>query len=167
MNRLIGRRLPDIELQSTDGRMINPSRLAGTSVFFCYPYTGRPEYPNPPDWDNIPGAHGSTPQAQAFSMRYGEFKRLDVKVFGLSFQNAEWQKEFVTRTTSLVPLLSDHEKLFSNALSLSTFKAGAENFLRRITLTSKDGFITHVRYPIDIPEKDAAETLKLFENVSP
>ena len=162
MNRLIGRRLPDIELQSTDGRMINPSRLAGTSVFFCYPYTGRPDYLNPPDWDNIPGAHGSTPQAQAFSMCYGEFERLEVKVFGLSFQGTSWQKDFVTRTTLHVPLLSDHEKLFSSALALPTFKTGAQDYLRRITLVSKNEFITHVRYPIDAPKNDAAETLRLI-----
>ena len=100
-------------------------------------------------------------------MRYGEFRKLDVKVFGLSFQNTEWQKEFVKRTSLLVPLLSDHGKLFSNALALPTFKAGAAGYLRRITLVSKDGFITQVRYPIDVPENDAAETLNLFENVSP
>ena len=166
MNHLIGRVLPDIELQSTAGRMINPARLEGTSVFFCYPFTGRPDYPNPQDWDNIPGAHGSTPRAQAFSMCYGEFKRHDVKVFGLSFQNVEWQKEFVTRTALAVPLLSDHKKLFSNDLALPTFKAGMQDYLQRITLVSKNGFITHVRYPIDVPENDATETLQLFENVA-
>jgi peroxiredoxin len=162
VDHLIGRRLPDIELQSTDGSIISPARLAGASVIFCYPYTGRPDYPNPPDWDNIPGAHGSTPQAQAFSMCYGEFKRLSIKVFGLSFQNTEWQKEFVSRTSVQVPLLSDHAKFFSNALVLPTLKAGAEEYLRRITLVSKDGFITHVRHPIEVPENDAAETLHLI-----
>jgi hypothetical protein len=37
LNHLIGRVLPDIELQSTAGKMINPARLEGTCVFFCYP----------------------------------------------------------------------------------------------------------------------------------
>ena len=95
-------------------------------------------------------------------MRYGEFKRLDVKVFGLSFQNTEWQKEFVKRTALAVPLLSDHAKLFSTALALPIFVAGAEEYLRRITLVSKDGSITNVRYPIEVPENDAAETLHLI-----
>ena len=157
----MGRKLPDLELPATNGRLINPSRLAGTSVFFCYPFTGRPGYPNPQDWDTIPGAHGSTPQAQAFSMHYKNFERLDVKVFGLSFQDAAWQKEFVTRTSLLVPLLSDHEKLFSLALALPIFKAGAEDYLKRITLISQNGVIAHLRYPIDDPENDAAETLRL------
>jgi peroxiredoxin len=166
VNHLIGRVLPDIELQSTAGRLINPARLEGTSVVFCYPFTGRPGYPNPQDWDNIPGAHGSTPQAQAFSMRYDEFQKLDIKVFGLSFQDTAWQCEFVKRTSLRAPLLSDQKKLFSGALGLPTFKAGTQVYLRRLTLISKDGSITQVRYPIDVPENDATETLQLFGNVA-
>lgn len=165
MQHLIGHRLPDLELASTGGSTFNLSDSNGTLAVFCFPYTGRPDHPNPQNWDNIPGAHGSTPQAQAFSMRYEEFKRLDVRVFGLSFQDTAWQREFVARTSLRVPLLSDHKKFFSNALGLPTFKAGADDYLQRITLVSKDGFITHVRYPIDVPENDAAETLKLIENV--
>jgi peroxiredoxin len=163
VQHLIGRRLPDLDLPSTDGFTFNPSTANGTFVIFCFPYTGRPDVPNPPDWDNIPGAHGSTPQAQAFSMRYEEFKKLGIKVFGLSFQDSEWQKEFVARTKLAISLLSDHEKRFSNGLGLPTFKAGTEDFLHRITLISKEGLITHVRYPIARPENDAAETMRMMK----
>ena len=165
MQHLIGRRLPDLDLASTDGFTFNPSNANGTFVIFCFPYTGRPDFPNPQDWDNIPGAHGSTPQAQAFSMRYEEFKKLGIKVFGLSLQDTAWQCEFVKRTSLRVPLLSDQKKLFSNALGLPTFKAGTQDYLRRITLISKEGIITHVRYPIEVPKNDAAEILKLFEDI--
>ena len=159
MQHLIGRRLPDLDLPSTEGFTFNPSCAKGVYVIFCFPYTGRPGFPNPPDWDNIPGAHGSTPQAQAFSMRYDEFQILDIKVFGLSFQDTAWQCEFVKRTSLRVPLLSDQNKLFSNALGLPSFKAGTQDYLRRLTLISKDGLIVYVRYPIDVPENDAAEIL--------
>jgi len=165
VQHLIGRRLPDLDLPSTDGFTFNLSTANGIFVIFCFPYTGRPDVPNPPDWDNIPGAHGSTPQAQAFSMRYEEFKKLGIKVFGLSFQDPAWQCEFVKRTSLRVPLLSDQKKLFSNALGLPTFKAGTQDYSQRLRLVSKDGFITHVRYPIDVPENDAAEILKLFEDI--
>lgn len=162
MEHLIGRRLPDLGLASTDGFTFNLSNANGIFVVFCVPYTGRPGFPNPQGWDNIAGAHGSTPQAQAFSMRCEEFKRLGVAVFGLSFQDPEWQREFVERTSLRVPFLSDQMKLFSSALGLPTFKAGTQDYLRRITLMSKDGLITHARYPIDVPENDAAETLLLI-----
>ncbi len=165
MQHLIGRRLPDLDLPSTDGFTFNLSAANGTFVIFCFPYTGRPGFPDPPDWDNIPGAHGSTPQAHAFSTRYDEFQKRDIKILGLSFQDTAWQCEFVKRTSLRVPLLSDQEKLFSSALGLPTFMAGTQGYLRRITLISKDGFITHVRYPIAVPENDAAEILNLVEDI--
>jgi peroxiredoxin len=165
VQQLIGCRLPDFDLPSTDGFSVNLSNRDGTFVIFCFPYTGRPDFPNPPDWDNIPGAHGSTPQAQAFSLHYEEFKKLGISVFGLSFQDTSWQSEFVKRTSLRVALLSDKKKLFSSALGLPEFKAGTQDYLRRLTFISKNGIITHVRYPIDIPENDAAETLKLFKAV--
>lgn len=95
-------------------------------------------------------------------MRYEEFKKLGIMVFGLSFQDTDWQCEFVKRTALRVRLLSDQKKLFASALGLPVFKAGTQDYLRRLTLISKDGLITHVRYPIDVPENDAAEILKLF-----
>jgi len=164
VQHLIGRRLPDLDLPSTDGFSVNLSNRDGTFVVFCFPYTGRPDFPNPPDWDNIPGAHGSTPRAQAFSMRYEEFERLGIRVFGLSFQDTSWQSEFVKRTSLRVALLSDKKKLFSGALGLPVFKAGTQEYLRRLTIISKNRIVTNVRYPIDDPENDAAETLKLFED---
>jgi len=61
-----GRRMPDIELPTTAGRTVSLARLAGRSIVYCYPWTGRPGEPNPPGWDDIPGAHGSTPQLEGF-----------------------------------------------------------------------------------------------------
>ena len=54
----------ELELEATSGAPVNPARIIGPAVIFCYPFTGRPGYPNPPNWDHIKGAHGSTPQAQ-------------------------------------------------------------------------------------------------------
>jgi hypothetical protein len=66
VQHLIGRRLPDIDLSSTDDFTFNPPAAKGTIVVFCFPYTGRPMF-QIRDWDSIPGARGSTPQAQPFS----------------------------------------------------------------------------------------------------
>ena len=59
-----GRRMPDLALPTTAGRSVNFAELSGRAVVFCYPWTGRPGQPNPPSWDDIPGAHGSTPEAE-------------------------------------------------------------------------------------------------------
>ncbi len=164
MDHLVGQRLPNIELPSTDGTLVNPANLKGMAVYFCYPYTGKPGVADPPGWDGIPGAHGSTPQALMFSTLYDGFEKLAVKVFGLSFQDTAWQQEFVRRTALRVPLLSDHAKKFSQALALPTFKAGDNDYLKRLTLLANDGTIIGLRFLVASPENDAAETLRLFKN---
>ncbi len=159
MQHLVGRNLPDVELQATDGSTVNPSRIECTCVFFCYPWTGRPNHPNPAGWDDIAGAHGSTPQALAYSDLAGKFAEHHVQVFGVSFQDTEWQNEFVVRARLKVSLLSDVAKKFSGALALPTFHAGAEIFLKRLTLVASEGAIIAVRFPVADPEHDAGETL--------
>jgi peroxiredoxin len=75
----VGQALPDVELPATTGAPVNLRRLPGSTVIFCYPWTGRPGLPDPPGWDNIPGAHGSTPQAQAYAALHADFVKNDVK----------------------------------------------------------------------------------------
>jgi peroxiredoxin len=161
---LVGTRLPDVDLPASNGSSVNLARLTGTTVVFFYPYTGRPDHPNPPGWDDIPGAHGSTPQALAFSKLYSEFLRLDVKVFGLSFQPREWQSDFVTRNALPFQLLSDEARAFSNALRLETFSAGNHDYLARRGLIIENGTIRHDMFPVTSPERHAAEMLILLES---
>ena len=60
---LAGMRLPDIALAATDGAAVNLSKLAGRTVVYVYPRTGRPGQALPTGWDAIPGARGCTPQS--------------------------------------------------------------------------------------------------------
>ena len=140
-----------------------PALIKGRAVIFCYPWTGRPGHADPPDWDTIPGAHGSTPQAQAYSMACEHFRSIGVKLFGLSLQDAGWQQEFATRHGLPFPLLSDAERKFSTALGLPSFTTGGIEYLKRLTLIVCDGVIEAVRFPVLAPEKDAEETLTLLQ----
>ena len=98
-DHLIGQTLPDMALQATNGHMVNlKSVTEGLTVFFFYPRTGRPDEPAPADWDDIPGARGCTPQSCGFRDNFGEFKALNVQVFGVSSQTTDYQKEFKART---------------------------------------------------------------------
>jgi peroxiredoxin len=160
---MIGAHMPDIALPSTDGRMINLARLDGRSVAFFYPYTGQPGVPDPPGWDDIPGAHGSTPQARAFSERSLHFETLGVQIFGVSFQDRYWQREFVERNQLSVPLLSDENHALSSALNLETFRAGAEFYLVRTTFIINAGTIEHIRKPVDRPQDDASACLAILK----
>ena len=159
MQHLVGRRLPDVDLAATSGSAVNLARLQGPAVIFCYPWTGRPGVTNPPHWDEIPGAHGSTPQAQAYSESYGHFRRLGVKLFGISLQETEWQQEFLKRNGLTFRLLSDQPRRFSGRLGLPLFETGGVDYLQRITFITRDGAITALRYPVPSPETDAEEAL--------
>jgi peroxiredoxin len=167
MRHLVGRRLPDVALASTGGIVEMPARLRSRVVIFCYPWTGRPGLPNPPDWDQIPGAHGSTPQALAYSKAYEKFLTLDVKLFGANFQDTGWQQEFAARNRLTFPLLSDARREFADALGLPVFTTAGVDYLKRLTLVIHDGVIEAVRFPVAVPERDAEETLALVRESTP
>jgi peroxiredoxin len=161
-SRLQGLMAPDHFLCSTDGVFRSLARERGKVVCVVYPYTGRPGVPDPENWDNIPGAHGSTPQLLVFSKRYREFQNKQVKVLGVSLQDSPWQKEFVDRNALAFPLLSDALGKFSSALALPRFKAGTREFLTRITLILDEGIISAVRFPVDAPADDADRCLEML-----
>jgi peroxiredoxin len=161
---LVGLKLPGVSLLSTSGEWVDLSVQSGKTVLFIYPYTGAPGVADPEGWDDIPGAHGSTPQALAFSYRYQEFETLGVKVYGLSLQETAWQREFVQRTQLAFPLLSDEKAEFAKALELETFKAGQKNFLKRRSFVIEAGIITHDFYPVTKPAANADEVLQVLKS---
>jgi peroxiredoxin len=160
----VGRRVPDVELAATTDGTINPCRLTGDLVIFCYPWTGRPGLPNPPNWDHIPGAHGSTPQAQAYAALHGRFIESGAQVFGLSLQPTDYQKEFASRCALPFALLSDAKRQFSQILDLPVFETGNVTYLSRLTVIASDGVIRHVHYPVPDPAGDAASVLAWLES---
>src|SRR4029078_12800808 len=118
--------LPAISLPATDGTIIALAELAGRSVVMVYPWTGRPGQPNPPNWDDIPGAHGSTPELEGFRDRHADFARLGAGLFGLSRKTTEYQREMVARLRLPFPILSDADGHFGSAMRLPSFGTGGE-----------------------------------------
>jgi peroxiredoxin len=162
MTGLVGTQFPDIILPMTTGSLDRIQR--DRTVMFFYPYTGRPGHADPEAWDDIPGAHGSTPQALAFSALHLEFEKRDTRVFGVSFQTTEWQQEFVNRHKLNFALLSDAARKLSSALSIQTFKAGGNDYLVRRTIVVQNGRITHDIFPILHPEQNADDCLQLLRS---
>jgi peroxiredoxin len=152
-----GRRMPDIALPTTAGRSVNFAELPGRVVVFCYPWTGRPGQPNPPSWDDISGAHGSTPEAEGFRNLHAAFRDLRVEVFGLSTQSSDYQRELVARLGLPFEIVSDEGFALQAALALPTFATGGVRYLERLTFGLKDGRIDRVYYPIDAPAAHARE----------
>src|SRR6185503_4456183 len=99
--------LPAISLPATDGTIIALAELAGRSVVMVYPWTGRPGQPNPPHWDDIPGAHGSTPELEGFRDLRAGFQQVGAAVFGLSAQSTAYQAEMAVRLGLPFEIVSD------------------------------------------------------------
>ena len=162
MQRLVGQGLPDMELPNSSGGFVNPRHVHGRAVYFFYPYTGRPGVPNPRGWDDIAGAHGSTPQALAYAVHYQKFRSAEVAVCGVSLLSQEWIADFAQRNLLPYDLLSDVGAKFSRHLELPFFTIDDVDYLQRITLVANDGVITHVRFPVGEPETDATHILELL-----
>jgi peroxiredoxin len=151
--------VPDLPLPATDGRSVSLARLAGPWVIFVYPWTGRPGHPNPPRWDDIPGAHGSTPEAEGFRDHYAAYRRMDLGVLGISGQATEDQQEFAARLALPFPLLSDASGALRDALRLPTFETGGVTYLKRLTLIVENGRIVRTVYPVHPPHIHAGDLL--------
>lgn len=152
-----GTGLPGIALAATDGTSVDLAQLVGRWIVFVYPWTGRPGLPNPPSWDDIPGAHGSTPEAEGFRDAYDAFRTMGFGVLGLSGQTTADQKEFAARIGLPFPLVSDAEGKLRDALRLPTFETGGVTYLKRHTLIVRDGTIERVVYPVHPPDTHAGD----------
>lgn len=155
--------LPDVTLPATDGRTISVARLAGRWVIYIYPWTGRPGLPNPPRWDDIKGAHGSTPEAEGFRDCYKAYRAAGFDVLGMSGQETADQQEFAARLSLPFPLLSDAGGTLRRVLRLPTFETGGITYLKRLTLVLRDGTIERSIYPVHPPHTHASDLLATLD----
>lgn len=156
---IAGTRLPDVAMKATRGADVNLARFQERAVIFVYPMTGTPGKANPPRWDAIPGAHGSTPEAEGFRDHYEAFEVAGYEVFGISGQSAEQQSAFAARAGIPYLLLSDAKHAFADALRLPRFETGGKAYLSRLTMIVKNGVIFRVIYPVENPAGHAAALL--------
>jgi peroxiredoxin len=147
-------------LPATDGGSVDLAATRGRSVVIVYPWTGRPDHPNPPGWDSIPGAHGSTPELEGFRDRSADFAALGFRLFGLSRQATAYQRELALRLALPFAVLSDAGGAFGDALRLPSFATGGAIYLKRLTLLVSDGVISKIVYPVRDPAAHAAEILR-------
>jgi peroxiredoxin len=160
-DHLVGMEVPSIELAATTGGYVDLARVPGRAVVFVYPRTGRPgEEPLVAEWDSIPGARGCTPQTCGFRDRLGEFTGLHCRVYGVSTQTTEYQKEMTRRLNVTFPVLSDAQLKLAIAIGLPTFKAAGQVLLKRMSMVVDDGKIVRVFYPVFPPDRSAETVLQ-------
>ena len=159
--------MPDIALPTTGNRRVSFAQLPGRSIIYCYPWTGRPGVSNPPGWDDIPGAHGSTPQTEGFRDLHDGFRQVGAVVFGLSTQSTDYQQEMAARLALPFEIVSDEAFVLQQALALPVFATGGVRYLKRLTLAIRDGRIERVYYPIDAPGAHAREVCAWLGMIDP
>ena len=158
--RVEGFAVPSMPLPATDDTNIDLS-APGRTVVFVYPMTGTPGADLPDGWDGIPGARGCTPQACAFRDLHDDLTKAGVgRVFGLSTQTIEDQKEAAERLHLPYPLLSDHGLMFADAMALPRFSIGEATYFKRMTLVIEDSFVKKVFYTVFPPDRAAADVLE-------
>lgn len=157
-----GMTLPRVTLPATSGPDICLADLPDLIVVFVYPWTGRPGVPNPPNWDAIPGAHGSTAEIEGFRDLAAQFEELELAIFGLSRQTTEYQCEMAERLKVPFPILSDAGGEFASAVKLPSFTTGGEIYYKRLSIMLAHGLVETVFYPIPRPEEHARDVLRWF-----
>ena len=161
-----GTKLPDVSLTSTIEENVSLAKQPGNFILFVYPWTGRAGFSNPNGWDHIPGAHGSTAEAEGFRDLYQNYKQKGFCIFGMSAQSTNWQRELSERLQLSYALLSDEGFFFSDALRLPSFSIEGVKFLKRLTLVCAEGKIIQTVYPVHPPDRHAYDLLSGLEKGS-
>jgi peroxiredoxin len=158
---LPGVELPAVELAATDGSRVRLDALgSGRTVLYLYPMTGRPGVALPDGWDAIPGARGCTPEACAFRDHHAELLAAGAaRVYGLSSQSTDYQREAVERLHLPFAMLSDESLALADKLGLPTFGADGRILYKRLTMIVADGAVEHVFYPVFPPDRHAEQVL--------
>ncbi len=110
-------------------------------MVYIYPRTGQSDKPPGPDWDRIPGARGCTPRSCSVRDHHAELQALRARVFGLSTQETDYQRDAVDRLQLPFPILSDSDLALTAVLNLPTFEYHGMTLLKRMTLFIRDGVI--------------------------
>jgi peroxiredoxin len=160
---LPGAGVPSVTLVATTGERVELASLPGRTVVYCYPRTGLPDRDPPKGWDQIPGARGCTPQSCSYRDRMIDFRGLGVRVFGLSTQSTEYQREAAERLQLPFALLSDERLHLAHSMRLPTFEVDSRIMIKRLTLILRNGRVERVFYPVFPPDRDAAQVLAWLE----
>lgn len=130
----------------------------GRTILYIYPLTGRADVDLPDGWDRIPGARGCTNEACDFRDHHDDLRAAGAaRVYGVSSQDTNYQRELVERLQLPFTMLSDTEFRLADALTLPTFYAAGLTLFTRLTLVARQGLIEHAFYPVFPPNQHAQQ----------
>jgi len=134
---LLGERFPEIEVQTTHGRMLLPDKFKGKwFVFFSHPADFTPV---------------CTTEFVAFQKRYDEFQKLNCELIGLSIDQVfshikwvEWIKEKLDVEIKF-PIIADDTGEVSKKLGLIHPGKGT-NTVRAVFIVDPNGIVRAILY---------------------
>jgi len=152
-------RIPSVPLNATSGAIIDLSTLPGIVVIYFYPMIGRPDGPPMVGWNESPGARGCTPQSCAFRDTHAELNGFGARVFGVSAQPLDDQREAKGRLKLPFELLNDGQFTLTEAMHLPTFEYMKSRLIKRLTIIAIEGIIQKVFYPVFPPDRNAEDVI--------
>ena len=147
-----GDQIPYFELEDSDGMIVKSSKFIGTMhAIYFYPKDFTP---------------GCTTEADEFSKIYEQFQDTRIEIIGISPDGIESHKKFCTKMDIKYTLLSDVQKVISNAFGVWGKKKfmGREymGVMRSTFLVGKDGKIFKIYNNVK-PKGHARQVLEDFE----
>jgi predicted ATPase/DNA-binding SARP family transcriptional activator/peroxiredoxin len=163
-SHLLGRTIPSLIVDTSQGPVDLADLAAQRLVLYVYPGTTKPGRPPIPGLFALPGGRGCTRQARNFRDYSAELAALEAQVAGLSIQTVDDQLEFADRAQMPFPLIADPERQLEAQLGLPTFDVGDRTLYRRVTLIAEHGRIVKVFYPVFPPDRNAQEVITWLTN---
>ena len=143
-NIKIGSKAPNFKLFNQDGEPVLLSDYKGKNlVIYFFPKAFTP---------------GWTKQACGFRDEYDEYRRNNIEIVGISYDNQKKQKEFSKKYNLSFPLLADVDATVSKLYGVDTYF-----FPKRVTfLINKDGVVFDIIKNVSL-NNYADQIIKIFK----
>jgi peroxiredoxin len=151
---LVGRRLPQVTLESYDGGVIPIRHLSGERIaFYFYPGT------NTPPAEGIESPESDVAQHLAFREHQRTMEEQHVRPVGISSQSSVEQRAAIIANRLTHTLLSDSDLALADALGLPTFEHAGRRWYRRPLLLVRNEVIEWALYPATSPSRTPTQVL--------
>ncbi len=151
---LVGRTIPALRLTTAAGALVDlRSEAERAAVFYLYPGVAA----SPDGVSDTAVADAAL--HRAFDRHYHDLRARSLNVLGLSSEPEHAQLVRLIEHRVGHELVSDPELRLAHTLGLPTFTDDAVECYRRLTLVAFAGRIAKAFYPIDSPERSAAQVV--------
>lgn len=151
---LVGRPLPEVDLVNCEEKKVELPH-AGASGLVIYTFPGTLSSPDGGERTVVADAA----QHRAFDQARRDLEALSFEIVGMSGEPPRAQRLRVIEHRVCHSFWSDPDLAFARALGLPTFSDSAGEAYRRLTIVARDRRIVKAFFPVDRPERSAAQVI--------